>query len=377
MSRLKSLAGPPQELRVELVKLLYTALPQVASSTFCIFLSAVFMVWRSSGSWHSILLLASTLVFSSVRIGALLTFPKYSEGIDVRSAQKWEHLYALGAIGLAITAGINTIIAFQSGSAGEWALWTGLCMGMCGGASATRLSCIPWIPVTTGAVLLTALSAAFLSSGDFGGMLGGLLVPLYGLSYFEACRHTGQNLIARMLAEREARHLATHDSLTGLPNRYSFNSHIERSIKKSVADGIPFAVFAIDLDGFKLVNDTYGHAGGDELLLQVSERLGAEKTLIDCAARLGGDEFAVVTVPVTDYEQVAESATRLLWSLSQPYTVNGQKVSTVSASIGVACWGLHGIDGGSLLMHADQALYRAKRSGRRAWIVSDVHLDAA
>lgn len=377
MASLSSLTYPPAELRVELVRLLYTALPQVASGTSCICIAGIFAVWRSGGSWLSLALLAWTLTFAALRIGVLLRFPRDPDALDLCSAKRWEVRYAVGAIGFAVITGIQTNIGFHSSFAGEWALWTGLSMGMCGGASATRLSCLPWIPVTTGAVLLTALSAAFLSSGDPGGMLGGLLVPLYGLSYFEACRHTGQSLIARMLAEREARHLAAHDGLTGLPNRLSFQEQIERATATAITDGKPFAVLAIDLDGFKLVNDTYGHAGGDELLRQVTHRLRAATMGVHYAARLGGDEFAIVTAPINDRERVASLAAKFLTSLAEPYTVQGKSVTTVSASIGVALWGLNGTDGETLIRYADEALYEAKRGGRKAWRLSNAQLAAA
>ncbi|MGB5758586.1 MAG: EAL domain-containing protein [Acidimicrobiales bacterium] len=155
--------------------------------------------------------------------------------------------------------------------------------------------------------------------------------------------------------ERRLAHQATHDSLTGLADRSLFNSRLG----EAVATAENHAVLFIDLDDFKIVNDTYGHAHGDEVLIQVSERIQGLLRPIDVAARLGGDEFAVLLRGHPEARQVAE---RLVAQVSLPFEVFGTQL-TVGCSVGLATsGGGHNIE--ELLRRADAAMYAAKQSGK-------------
>jgi diguanylate cyclase (GGDEF)-like protein len=172
----------------------------------------------------------------------------------------------------------------------------------------------------------------------------------------------------RQLAAENAaiRHLALHDELTGLPNRKQFEEFLEQSLASAEAEGRKVALFVLDLDGFKAVNDTLGHPVGDGLLTATAKRLKASLRGGDLLARLSGDEFVVVVPKVTDPAMLAPLAERLLTLLSSPFSVDGHEVQ-VSGSIGLAVAPDNGADIGSLMRNADFALYRAKSEGRRNW----------
>jgi diguanylate cyclase (GGDEF)-like protein len=158
---------------------------------------------------------------------------------------------------------------------------------------------------------------------------------------------------------QDALHNAFHDSLTKLPNRELFSDRLAQALARAARSGNRSAVIFCDLDGFKTVNDSLGHAAGDELLFSVARRFETSVRTGDTAARLGGDEFAVLLENVGD-EEVAVAARRILGAFADPFTINGREVY-ISCSIGVAFGANEGDD---VLRNADLALYRAKAQGR-------------
>ncbi len=180
----------------------------------------------------------------------------------------------------------------------------------------------------------------------------------------------------RWHAEDKIRFLAMHDSLTGLPNRVQFNQHLERAVARAKRHGNLMAVFCLDLDRFKDVNDTLGHATGDSLLEEVAARLKENVRDVDLVGRLGGDEFAIVAEEIDTPEDAMRLARRVCTALSAGYQVNGHEVTT-SASVGIALGPVDNepIDG--LLKNADLALYRAKEDGRNTFRFFEPAMDAA
>ncbi len=170
------------------------------------------------------------------------------------------------------------------------------------------------------------------------------------------------------LREAEARmfHLAHHDALTDLPNRVLFHDRLGQSIARADRDNVSVAVLCIDLDHFKDVNDTLGHAAGDKLLQATSRRLQEEIRASDTLARLGGDEFAIVEVGSPDQDGVNSLATRIVERLTRPFNIDGHEV-LVGASVGIAMCPKHGHEAEQLLKNADIALYKAKASGRQTY----------
>ena len=177
--------------------------------------------------------------------------------------------------------------------------------------------------------------------------------------------------IIRDIAERKALdakvlYLAQHDVLTGLSNRTMFISALEQSIAQSLRSGKKFAILSVDLDHFKDVNDTRGHASGDRLLRLVAARLKAVVRSNENVARFGGDEFALLLNDISTPPEIAVLAERLIASINKPFLMDGIKCH-VGASIGVAIFDEVACDAETLLSHADIALYRAKAEGGRTY----------
>ncbi|MEO8386514.1 MAG: EAL domain-containing protein [Betaproteobacteria bacterium] len=157
--------------------------------------------------------------------------------------------------------------------------------------------------------------------------------------------------------------MATHDSLTGLPNRASLSDLLQHAVNKSDRNESELAVFFIDLDNFKSINDTLGHPTGDQLLREMARRIRASIRESDLVARLGGDEFVVMTESVADRAGLQLLATKILLAISEPAQLQQHEVK-VTASIGIAKFPMDGKDVPTLLANADMAMYRAKAQGR-------------
>jgi diguanylate cyclase (GGDEF)-like protein len=166
-------------------------------------------------------------------------------------------------------------------------------------------------------------------------------------------------------ANRQLRHLASHDSLTGLPNRLLLEDRITQAIAQADRQAHGFAVAVVDLDRFKLINDSLGHRAGDELLCEVAVRLKGAIRAVDSIARLGGDEFVIIfDGPLTQAETL-EMGKRLLKAMEVPMQLLGIDVH-VSPSIGIAFYPRDGATIDTLLAHADAAMYHAKERGRNS-----------
>ncbi len=182
---------------------------------------------------------------------------------------------------------------------------------------------------------------------------------------------------AEALADGEAqlRHLAMHDPVCGLPNRIYFGERLETVIGEVRAGGPSAAVFYIDLDHFKDVNDTLGHPIGDELILNVTQRLSRIMRGNDLVARLGGDEFAIITICASDSYSLQAIAQRIIAAVCAPYLINGHNI-IIGASIGIAVIDRRARDAADILRYADMALYRAKNEGRNRACIYDAAMDA-
>ncbi|SDV00277.1 putative bifunctional diguanylate cyclase/phosphodiesterase [Pseudomonas mucidolens] len=165
-----------------------------------------------------------------------------------------------------------------------------------------------------------------------------------------------------------------HDVLTGLPNRAYLSELLVQSLEFSRREDIPLAVCMLDLDGFKAVNDGYGHACGDLLLVEVASRLREIIRGEDVVARLAGDEFVLILRYVRDAQELNAALLRILKAISEPYSIQGAQIN-LFASIGVTQFPLDDEDADTLLRHADQAMYVAKQNGRNRFQLFDVSLE--
>lgn len=173
-------------------------------------------------------------------------------------------------------------------------------------------------------------------------------------------RRTSKHLL---FSEAQARYLAFHDQLTGIPNRALFEDRLERALANSRRSRTSTALHYLDLDGFKNVNDSLGHHAGDELVRQVAQRLAGAIREVDTVARIGGDEFAVVQVDTVSQNDVTALSQSLLGLFEQPFIIDGEQVS-IGASIGAAIQATPHSSALDLMRQADIALYEAKSEGK-------------
>lgn len=184
-----------------------------------------------------------------------------------------------------------------------------------------------------------------------------------------------RDVTERKSLESDLRHRALHDDLTGMSNRAAFLSHVASAIERQPArSDTAICVMFIDLDGFKLINDSLGHAAGDQVLVAVADRIHETLRTNDVAARLGGDEFGVLLQSITGLHEASAVAERIRATLAQPLHIDLHKFS-VTASIGIAV-----VDDGlntaeDLLRAADLAMYQAKQGGKDRWDVFEAHLE--
>lgn len=172
-----------------------------------------------------------------------------------------------------------------------------------------------------------------------------------------------RDISERKAAEQRLHHLAHYDALTGLPNRTLYYEIMARILAESAESGTAVAIFCIDLDQFKHVNDSYGHACGDELLRQFSNRLVECARTRDTVGRLSGDEFSLILALRDGQETAGAVANSIREILRAPFDLNGHRVA-MTASIGIAVYPVDGNDLDSLIKYADVAMYRAKQAGR-------------
>ncbi|MCP3775934.1 EAL domain-containing protein [Paenibacillus sp. MZ04-78.2] len=170
----------------------------------------------------------------------------------------------------------------------------------------------------------------------------------------------------RELTVRQLTYLAYHDMLTGLPNRQKFQQSVGKSIRAAKLSGRKLSVMFIDLDRFKNVNDTFGHAFGDLLLAEAAERLKSGLQAGDCVSRQGGDEFTVLIKDASQPQDIEKTAQKIIHLLSQPFPIDGHEVR-VGCSIGIAMYPQDGEDPITLMKNADTAMYRAKELGRNGY----------
>lgn len=192
------------------------------------------------------------------------------------------------------------------------------------------------------------------------------LVAARTRSLEQANHELAREIEARRQAEDDLKRLATHDALTGLPNRLLLNDRIKAALSRSHRRPSQLALLLIDLDQFKEVNDSFGHAAGDELLRQTATRLEGAVRACDTVARMGGDEFVILLEDLAQPEDAALVASRILELCSEPVNIAGRSLKT-TPSVGIALCPADGGDAESLLKCADLAMYQAKAAGRATY----------
>jgi diguanylate cyclase (GGDEF)-like protein/PAS domain S-box-containing protein len=196
--------------------------------------------------------------------------------------------------------------------------------------------------------------------------------------FAQASANVLADALERHSADEALRHRVLHDALTGLPNRLSFVDSLRDALRRSIASGSPVGILFLDLDHFKLINDSIGHHAGDDLLQAVAPRLRAHLRPGDIVARFGGDEFGILVDRLTDEDEAQAIADRVAGAFSEPYPMGGAD-HFVTASIGIAVarpTGREPVDAELLIRDADAAMYRAKERGRGRCEVFDAAMRA-
>ena len=232
------------------------------------------------------------------------------------------------------------------------------------GPNGTQIARFAWTPKQPGAEIVNSV-VPFVTVA----LAGFALLAAFVLRYMR------RTAVAIATGETRLRHLAMHDPLCGLPNRIFFGERLEAVIDEVRGGGAPAAVFYIDLDHFKDVNDTLGHHVGDELIRNVTLRLSHTLRGSDLVARLGGDEFAVISDTGADSVKMTALAQRIIAAICAPYAINGQNI-VIGASIGIAVIDKSCGGGADIMRFADMALYRAKNEGRNRACIYDAAMDA-
>jgi len=259
------------------------------------------------------------------------------------------------------SVGYGVVISLASG---DWVAATLACLSagaMAGGICFRNFSA----PRLSGAMVVLSLAPTLpgaLIAGEPLMLVVALQIPLYLTAMTMACFRLNKMLIATMRAERENDHRARHDPLTGLANRAGLIGALETKLARPRGRKETLALLYLDLDGFKVVNDKYGHAAGDRLLEIVAEKMRRILREGDLPARLGGDEFVVLTVGGAPDNAVALGQ-RLIEAINTSYDLGAGTPVHVGVSVGIAMAPEQGCAAADLLAAADAALYQAKSAG--------------
>ena len=178
-----------------------------------------------------------------------------------------------------------------------------------------------------------------------------------------------RDVMERKTLQEKLNHMAYHDALTDLPNRMYFQDKVEETIKHSLKNNEMFALLYMDLDKFKDINDQYGHAIGDQVLIQFAEKVETCLRKTDTIARQGGDEFTLLIPNINEENDAVVCAERILELFDEPWEVRGHFIQT-STSIGIAYYPQTGNDYIEILKHADMAMYDSKQQGKNRMSIS-------
>jgi diguanylate cyclase (GGDEF)-like protein len=364
------ISGPvpqPYDIQIQLLHHSLTKKNTLVVVIFAMLLLASVAVFITGQPWAYAWLVAE-IVMGVIRLSIQISFE--------RAEASGKNGNALAAIGAGLAWGsVVAAAAYQCVMSNEWILilLSGICLaGMVGGISSRNagtphygivLMCVVSLPYTV-ATFISPLPNLFMV---------GLQIPFYMFGIGLVLLENYKVLLGLYHAERENRWLANHDLLTGLPNRSMRDRRFDELLLElrlsPSSDLSHLTVLCLDLDGFKSVNDRFGHAAGDALLVAVSERLRENFRDVDFLCRVGGDEF-VALLPSVSPAHVETVARRIIERISEPYDLGLQTWLRVGISVGSACAPPDGTSADELLRAADRALYQAKRRGKGLFVAN-------
>ncbi|HEY2608389.1 EAL domain-containing protein [Paraburkholderia sp. RL18-103-BIB-C] len=278
--------------------------------------------------------------------------------------------FLLASLLWSVLFGFGTLLCNISGNATLFLLGNVCAVGVIGGL-AGRNAGTPRLVLLQISFILSLLGlGAALSPGN-GKLVLLFQAPFCAAGFFTVALRSNRDTVALLLARENSHRLARQDSLTGLPNRARISELLlERTEVGALRHDQPFAVLLIDLDGFKAINDSLGHAAGDQILQEAASRLREILPSGDLVGRLAGDEFVAIADGMSQVREVRVLADRIVKTLARPFALSEALVH-IGASVGVSLYPEHAKTGPQLLICADRALYAVKRSGKSAFAVFD------
>jgi diguanylate cyclase (GGDEF)-like protein len=351
------------------IPLSYDIATTLASLAIAIFISG-FALWIAARPHTSL----TGLAVSAVVMGLGICAMHYSgmSAIQILPVIRYERAPLLASIGIAIGASFAALWLFVRLRAGDTAraqlmtVGAAIVMGFAiSGMHYTGMAASQFAPGSyclTGSGANSSWLAATIALVAFGALSLTLVLLFYDAHLTRSRAHATQ----LQRANEQLQHVATHDALTGLPNRVLLADRLEQAIAQAERGGGSFALLMVDLDRFKSINDSIGHQAGDELLKEVAQRLKSILRQIDTLARLGGDEFVIIVNCIAGPQHAESVIGDVLECIGQPMKLASIEVQT-SPSIGVSLYPHDGTDPQTLLKHADAAMYHAKKMGRNTF----------
>jgi diguanylate cyclase (GGDEF)-like protein len=341
-------------VRAEQLSLVFRYLPSLMIANAFNAFVFVAAAWPSTDRIAS-LVWASPLIVYSLFFGIRFRRkPITPQTVSTRSIRR----VSRNALLLGSLWGALPIFFFIGASPVGQLIITCLCTGLLA-AGAIAFASLPIAAIAFMSPIFVASAIAIACSGEQAYALVGLLMVFYACLLIRGVFFHTLQLVSRISDQSSAEEQAHTDSLTQLPNRASFQRGLNSALSYPKSTGEQIAVLYLDLDDFKSVNDELGHAGGDELLTQVAERLKAHARTSDTLTRLSGDEFALLVRDIRNAEEALALAERVLESFRVPFVIDGLDIYS-SASIGIAMAPAAGASSELLLKNADTALYRVK-----------------
>lgn len=359
----------PDAIMAELVTMLISGRVPVVVMMVTVSLVTVF---ATLGAVHPLIwsLSGIVLVLLAVRFGIVTRYMGIVRNTILSAPEvlSWERRYTNVIMCYAGALGLFNVVVTINGDAPTHLMVVAEIFGFCAG-QVSRSSCRPrlcaravllsTIPTAIGMLVVAGRTQEFRESAAY--LVVSLIIILYAVSSIETVIYNYRTLLAQLESKRQLAGLARLDPLTGLPNRLAFVEQLQPEVDR-VHDGVStVALHMIDLDGFKSVNDNYGHPAGDALLCQVAERLRRLLRTGDTVARLGGDEFVVIQRGIVGADEALLLGHRIVRQLADPYRI-GENDVRIAASDGIAHAPGDTTDMDRLIDYADKALYKVKRN---------------
>lgn len=360
----------PEAVYRDLIDMLFS----MSLPVFGLGLCYVVVGWLIAATWNDEVIGWLTAAAALVTLLRLVTIYAYRRDENPRTyleLRRWERFYAVGSLAFALLLGLLNVRVLTYHYPLMHMITVSLVFGF-GAGIVSRISYRPLICVGSLALCVVPTVIALAAHGvqphedPMHGelfVIEALVVAIIALLSLNTVRFLYRTVILSLTTRHEFAKLAKNDDLTGLPNRLLLRERFQHSIQPVERSGRLLALHFLDLDGFKAINDLFGHPAGDALLCEVARRLTRMVRAEDTVARLGGDEFVIVQAAIEHRGEAEMLARRIIRQLSMPYEIEG-KTMRISASIGIALAPEQGVDFERLSACADLALYRSKGDGK-------------